>query len=494
MKQKIKEFFRDKHNIVLILILLFAFITRMYFFFNTLEQPVWWDESQYTEQAKRLGLNLETNDIWYYRRTMLLSVFWSFFYKVGFGEATLRFTEVLFSVLLVYATFLVGREMFNRKVGLFAAFGVAMSRIILFETSRLLNSVPSSAMMMLAFYFFYKGYLKDYNVKHIYLFGLFAGLALNIRFASFLAIPSFGLIFLIKEKGKFWKQKHVIGAFLLILVLLSPFFYMYNKHYPSGIKDFLRHYGEVGVPGEQKQSYLGAKGIIDYIKTIPGNMSFFLFLTLIFGTILLLDFLLAPDLLFKEISLQKNLLLFFFLFPPLIYHGLKSLYVEERYLIGILPILFIMSAYGLYMLYEYSKKNLNMYFVLSVISVVLIISAVYQISSAEKMIDSKKDSYLQVKEASLWMKENLNPGDVIVSNSIPQMQYYTGRSTYYLEEEQEILKLRPKYYVVSIYEKSADVFYRYPEENPDKWKGVKVYYLDQAKTQPSLAIYEYTGN
>ena len=136
-KMNAKELFKDKHNIVLILILLFAFITRMYFFFYTIDQPVWWDESQYIEQAKRLGLDLETNDIWYYRRTMLLSVFWSFFYKIGLGEITLRFTEVLFSMLLVYATFLVGKEMFNRKIGLLAAFGVAISRIILFETSRL---------------------------------------------------------------------------------------------------------------------------------------------------------------------------------------------------------------------------------------------------------------------------------------------------------------------------------------------------------------------
>src|SRR3990167_5389443 len=152
-KMNAKELFKDKHNIVLILILLFAFITRMYFFFYTIDQPVWWDESQYIEQAKRLGLDLETNDIWYYRRTMLLSVFWSFFYKIGLGEITLRFTEVLFSMLLVYATFLVGKEMFNRKIGLLAAFGVAISRIILFETSRLLTSVPSAALMMLAVYF-----------------------------------------------------------------------------------------------------------------------------------------------------------------------------------------------------------------------------------------------------------------------------------------------------------------------------------------------------
>ncbi len=490
---KIKEFFKDKHNIILVLILLFAFIVRIYFFFNTIEQPVWWDESQYTEQAKRLGLDLETNDIWYYRRTMLLPVFWSFFYKLGFGETALRLTEVFFSVLLVFATYLVGKEMFNKKVGLIAALGISFTRIILFETSRLLNSIPSSAFMMLAVYFFYKGYLKNYNVKQIYLFGLFAALALNMRFASFLALMSFGIIFLIKEKGKFWKNKHMLASFILIFILLTPFFYMYKQHYPGGIKDFLKQYGEIGVPSAEKQPFLGIRGIYDYLKILPQDISLILFLTFILGSVLLLDFLLAPDLLFKETDLQKNLFLFLFLIPPLVYHGVKSLYVEERYLIGILPIILIISAYGFFKIYS-SLKNYNKYAVISAISILFIVLSFSQVNAADDIIKAKKDSYLQVKEASLWMKENSKPENVIISNSIPQMQYYSERSVYYKEEEKEILELNPKFFVVSIYERSAPQFYEYPEKNNDKWKVVKAYYFDQEKNQPSLLIYQYFGN
>ena len=73
------------------------------------------------------------------------------------------------------------------------------------------------------------------------------------------------------------------------------------------------------------------------------------------------------------------------------------------------------------------------------------------------------------------------------------MQYYSDRSVYYIENETELLKLKPRYYVVSIYERSAPSYYAYPEQNPHKWKGVKVYFLDQEKKQPSLAIYEYIG-
>ena len=489
--KKIREFFKDKHNLILILILLFAFIVRMYFFFNTIEQPLWWDEAQYGEQARRLGLDLGTNDIWYYRRTMLLPVFWSFLFMIGLGEASLRFTEVLFSVLLVFATYLVAKEFFDKKAGLMAAFGVAFARIILFETTRLLNSAPSAAFMLLAVYFFYKGYLKENKTKDIYLAALFASLAMSFRFAAFLALISFVLLMLIKEKGRIWKNKHIIGAALLFLLILSPFFYSYQKNYPGGVKDFLKHYGGVGLAKEEKPQLLGWPGVYQYLKILPSNISWILFAAFIIGLIFLLDFLLAPDLLFKEISLQKNLFLFLFILPPLIYHGLRSEYIEERYLIGILPVILIISAFGIIKLYEY-LKNYSKYIFAGIIIILLLASSYPIIKDANSIIEGKKSSYQQVKEAALWMKENSEPGDVIISNSIPQTQYYSDRSTYYVEDPEEIEKLSPKYYVVSIYERSAQQYLDYPENNKDKFKvNVKAWFIDEAKTQPSLVIYEF---
>jgi hypothetical protein len=267
---------------------------------------------------------------------------------------------------------------------------------------------------------------------------------------------------------------------------------MYNKNYPSGIKDFLRHYGEVGVPEEQKQGYLGVRGIFEYVKVIPDNISLILFITFILGLFFCLDFLLAPDILFKDLELQRNLFLFLFIFPPLIYHGMKSLNIEERYLIGILPIVLIIAGFGVFKIYSYLTNY--KYAVLGVISITLIIIAFSQVNSASDIINARKDSYFQVKDAALWMKENSNSTDVIISNSIPQTQYYSDRSTYYIEDEQEIKKLNPKFYVVSVYEKSAESYYLYPEKNKDNLQLVNAYFLDPQETQPSLVIYEFIKN
>ena len=488
--EKIKNFFSDYHNIILVAILLFSFIVRLYFLIQTSSQPLWWDEAQYAEEARRIGLGLETNDIWYYRRTILLPIIWASLFFAGLGETSLRFSEIIFSVLLVFTTYLLGKELFNKDVGLGSSLVMSFSRIILFESTRLLNSIPAAAFMTLAAYYFYKGYMKDYKPKYLYLFGLFAGIAMNLRFATFLALISFVVIFLIKEKFKFWNNKHVIGSFLLILIILSPFFILYQKHYSEGIKDFLRHYGEVGVKKEEKQPYLGVTGLWLYIKEIPNNISWFMFIMFIIGCVFLLDFFIAPDLIFKDLNLQKNLFLFLFILPPLIYHGFKSLYVEDRYLIGILPVIAIIAGYGLFKSYKY-LKNYNKYLALSMISVLLLISTFTQISDAKEAIYSKRDSYQQIKDASLFIKENSKTGDIVISNSIPQMQYYTDRSVYYIEDANEVDKLKPKFYVISIYEKSADSYYEYPEKNKEKLKVVQVYFLDEQQTRPSLIIYEF---
>ena len=107
-----------------------------------------------------------------------------------------------------------------------------------------------------------------------------------------------------------------------------------------------------------------------------------------------------------------------------------------------------------------------------------------------ELIEGKKTSYWQVKEAGLWMKENSNLSDVMISNSIPQIQYYSERNTYMAKNISHLESLKPKYIMVSVFERSADWFYSYPEEK--NLKIVNGYFADEQKTQPVLIIYEYS--
>ena len=104
---------KNKYKLILILILLLAFTIRVHYFSKTYDQPLWWDEADYMGYAKKIGGGLDINDVWYYRRTFFLPLIWAGLFRLGFGEASIRFTEVLLSLGAVFLAYLVGKEMFN---------------------------------------------------------------------------------------------------------------------------------------------------------------------------------------------------------------------------------------------------------------------------------------------------------------------------------------------------------------------------------------------
>ena len=102
----------------------------------------------------------------------------------------------------------------------------------------------------------------------------------------------------------------------------------------------------------------------------------------------------------------------------------------------------------------------------------------FQIYHANSIIQSKKGTYSQVRDAALWMKENTGSTDSIVTASVTQTAFYSERKIisfyndtgqkYYTPEEftSVLLANKPKYLVVSIFEPAVPQWtYTYPENN-----------------------------
>ena len=118
------------------------------------------------------------------------------------------------------------------------------------------------------------------------------------------------------------------------------------------------------------------------------------------------------------------------------------------------------------------------------------------------LIDQKKDSYLEVKQAGEWIKENSNITDIIISASLPQTTYYSERSTYPFDlsyrrdikggNESDfdnfVQDHKPRYMIISGFEQNADWVYAYPEKHNDTLALVKRYIQNN---QLILAIYEF---
>mgnify|MGYP001589359055 FL=1 len=117
------------------------------------------------------------------------------------------------------------------------------------------------------------------------------------------------------------------------------------------------------------------------------------------------------------------------------------------------------------------------------------------------IIEIKKETYLQVKQAALWMKENTKEGDKLFSISFPQTQYYSDRETlsywpphsgYNTSEEfaKWLDKEKPKFLTISLFENHPEWIVPIVENKTDKFLPVQAYFLDPEQKQLALVIYE----
>src|SRR3989338_6379885 len=120
-KEAVKNWLKNKYNLSLILVMLVAFLVRLYFFAQADNQPLWWDEAEYMATAKHwaFGVPYEVNA----QRPPLFQLLAVPLLKIGLTETALKFLLVLIpSLLVVLITYLLGKEMFNKKIALIAAF------------------------------------------------------------------------------------------------------------------------------------------------------------------------------------------------------------------------------------------------------------------------------------------------------------------------------------------------------------------------------------
>ena len=112
LKKKFSSWIEDNYDKVLIFILVASFIIELIIFIKTLHQPLWYDEASYMAAAQRIGLHLNVNDFWYYRRGFFWPLFSVPFYFLGIGEIGIRFMVVLFSVGITAVSYFLIKEQY----------------------------------------------------------------------------------------------------------------------------------------------------------------------------------------------------------------------------------------------------------------------------------------------------------------------------------------------------------------------------------------------
>lgn len=500
LKEKTKLWLDKKENILLLIIIAIAFLIRIKYM--SINSAIWWDEADYLSAAKRWGGLDYLIDNWYYRRTPLLPLFWAGLYKLGATEITLRFTEVIFSTLFVFGIYLLAKEIFNNKyIGLLAASCAIVNRIHLFLTARLMNEVPATPFLVFGLYFFWKGYVKEEKTKYIYLAAFMLAISIMTRMATFLVLIPIALYILSKERLNFIKNKKLWISLGIILLIMTPFIYMHYKHV-GGISNFILHYTVldtsqgVAIP----TMYLGFAGIPIYFMSYAQNLGIILFILFMVALgYYFYPIILAPDLLIKKENneTKEKLLVLLIILVPLIYHGIFSEYLEERYLLWSYPIVYALIGWILFKLYQpLTKYGKN----IAIILIILIITTnsyfVYQ--STEQIVNEKKNSFYEERQAAEYIKSLTTKDDIIYTNPVPKVVYYSERKTLNLNSFTGSEKLKEamignnsKYLIFSLTEQSSPWVKDMFVSNPEWLKLIKVFPTEQ---NPIVYIFERQEN
>jgi 4-amino-4-deoxy-L-arabinose transferase-like glycosyltransferase len=511
-KARLNKFFlswvKDNYDKLFIGVLIFAFLLRIWIFIITKNQTLWFDAAEYLSTAKHWAGIGNMTDIWYYRRGFFWPLFCSVFFKFGLGDAGVRFVTVLFSTGIIAVSYFLIKDMFNKKYALFACIGLSMSWVFLFFTGRPMTDIPSAFFLLISLWFFWKGYELKQGNKFLYFSAFFFSVSVLTRMQNLMFIPVFFVFIFIKEKFSFLKNRSLWKALLVFALVMSPVFILYYHHFGNPITDILSWYFGIQTGNAPVQASAKTLGNIPmYLLDLPYNLTNPVCIAFVIGFFyFFVDLFLGIDKVFSDKNVQKKLLVLFWVFFPLLLLGYMSVYPEQRYTMMQHPFFFMIAAVPFFKIEDFLAKNIkiNKKFLSFLIFAGFIVLLIPNLLWAHQLTELKKTSYYELKLAGEWIKENSIPGDMVVTNSFPQISYYSERKVATFgdcynnpeahtppctpEEFNSFVEdVKPKFMILSIFEDHEEWMFDYPQNHSDVWHPVQAY---KQGDQPVLVIYQ----
>lgn len=522
-QDKIKNWLKPKENKLLALLMVFTIIIRLYYFFKLGAQPIWWDEGDYLSIAKVWATGMDKPEWWGVftgMRPLFIPLLWAAMMKIGLNEITIRFfTLFLPSVLTIYLIYAVGRDMYNKYVGLIAGTIMSVYWVHLFYSFRLLTDIPSLFFGMLIVYFFYSKYLVKGEKKGLYLAVLFGVIAFSARFPHALILVSCFVFLLFIQKSKFFKSKTNWKALGLVLLLLLPYiiYFIYTNFYAFQFVLANPDAKNFATPVSQafKNIVLGLLptlfGTDEAGNKIPIYKNIFLIFFFI-GLASLYKLFLYFDIFWKQSDKRFNADFFIVLWilSQALFYIVLMRAANDRWLLMAIPALFLLTGKGFYIAWNYLKQYSKQFAIIAII-VLILLGGYSQVNHADALIMIKKDTYKEIKLAGEWLKENTPADAKIVTASIVQSQYYSERDTYnfYSFEtnetltqplfEEKVAKINPDYYIINVFQDSGTPAWAYTYPVEKNLEVVHAYFASQEYEQiygvpagsPMLVIYKF---
>ncbi len=509
-KEKIIEWIKNPYNLALILIFLGIIVIRFYYFLLTKNQPLWWDESQYMSTAKSIAgvvkYSLEGP------RTPFFSLVMSLFFFLGINsEPAMRFVALLIPALIViFLLYLTMNEMYNdKKVALIstAIFGVLWEH--LFYSNRFHTENFSLIFLFLSTFILFRCYLKNQNLsfikaKYSLLWIIFfAILSILFRAGTIVVFPALFLLILVLNKDKllFTKKGRIALAGIIILAAFSLFFVpklSIARPYIESILD---------VNSKYPHTWSNLSVFYGFYQSVMQNIPSILFYFFLAGiAIFFIELLLGYERL-KTIKLGEenlelksdifSLLTIVFVLISFIFF-IKSPTIEYRWFFPLLIGMFAFTVKGVIKVPEYIMHLIgikNKKIILIVIIIIVGLGVYNQYLHSDMIIKMKVNSYEQVKDSGLYLKQISNPNDLIIAASQPQITYYSERETKGLDTNETdfdkfVNEVHPKYLVIDAFQPAPKWAYDWPQRHNETAFPLKAFYFDAEQKQTAAVVYE----
>lgn len=156
---------------------------------------------------------------------------------LNFTPLSLRIAPAIIGVLTVWGIYLLGKELFNKNVGLFASAAMAVSAWHIQFSRNGFRAIMAPLALVFLFYFFTKAY-RNKKLKDFILTGVFLAMGFY-TYLSFRMVPLILgalLIYITITQRKFIKDnlKNILYMVLVFLLLMLPMF-VHFYHVPADI-------------------------------------------------------------------------------------------------------------------------------------------------------------------------------------------------------------------------------------------------------------------
>lgn len=438
IKESVKNWLKDKHNLIFLAILLLAALMHLSNFNLTQTQVLWWDEADYMAYAKNLA-GFQVNWIIAEKHNSLYPYLAAAFFKVGFGESGIKFfLQVIPAILSVALVYFISNKMYkDKKIGLIISFLMATFWVNLFNATRFHIDIPALFIGLISIFIFWQGYenkekiFGKINPKWtIPLAAVLVVLAYAIRRGYFL----FGLfviayMILTRNWKDLVKDKYNWIAVGIGLIL---FFFVEKTIFISAIAD---------VSGEFYHEELAIKPLI-YLNVFKLFFKLGHFDTLFYlfwiGFILI-----AGKIIFSFGQIKKTpavksdlfsiliiiITLAFFIFVLRNSPDASGNFIDEpRWYLPMALACFILIARSAVTITDYIKPYSKQAAII-ILCALIAVGGYYEYKLGTDSIKTKVDSFQGIKEASLLIKEMSSKDDLILTLGQPQVEYYSERST-----------------------------------------------------------------